>query len=141
MYAIIADTNIFVRAFLSKKFQEDAILRKIFRDGYRFLYGREQINEFIEVLGYERLKRHYDIDRNEIDRFIKFIIKKGKQIEADDFDLCRDPDDNYILGLAIRASKRQEVYLITGDKDILDLKKKLKNVKILKPGEFLKLQS
>lgn len=139
MYAVIADTNIFIRAFLSKNFQEDTILRKIFRDGYRFLYGKDQLKEFIEVLGYERLKKHYLIDSNDIDRFVKLIIKMGKSIEADVCDLCRDPDDNYILGLAIRASKRQEVYLVTGDKDILDLKKKLKNIKIIKPGDFLKL--
>ena len=139
MYVAIADTNIFVRAFLSKNFQEDAILRKIFREGYRFLYGKDQLKEFIEVLGYKRLKKHYQIDRDDIDRFVKLIIKMGKLVEAEPCDLCRDPDDNYILGLAIRASKRQEVCLVTGDKDILDLKKKLKNVTILKPGDLLKL--
>lgn len=139
MSAVIADTNIFIRAFLSKQFQEDAILRKIFRGGYKFLYGKDQIKEFVEVLGYERLKKHYQIDRDDIDKFIKFIVKMGKQAEADSCSLCRDPDDNYILGLAMRASKRQEVWLVTGDKDILDLKKKIEKVKILTPGEFLEI--
>ena len=138
MYAVIADTNIFVRAFLSKNFQEDAILRKIFRDGYRFLYGKVQIGEFIKVLGYERIKKHYRIDREDIDAFIKWITKEGKLIGADPCDLCRDLDDNYILGLALRASKREEIYLITADKDILDIKSKFKNIVILTPGEFLK---
>lgn len=139
MYVVIADTNIFIRAFLSKKFQEDAILRKIFRGGYRFLYGKEQIKEFVEVLGYERLKKHYQIDRDDIGKFIKFIVKMGKQVEADPCSLCRDSDDNYILGLAMRASKRQEVRLVTGDKDILDLKEKIEKVKILTPGKFLEI--
>ena len=141
MSAVIADTNIFIRAFLSKKFQEDAILRKIFRGGYKFLYGKDQIKEFVEVLGYDRLKKHYQIDRDDIGEFIKFIVKKGKQVEAESCNLCRDPDDNYILGLAIRASKREKVWLVTGDKDILALKKKIKGVQILTAGEFVKKYS
>lgn len=139
MYVVIADTNIFIRAFLSQKFQEDEILRKIFRGGYKLLYGKEQIKEFIEVLGYQRLSKHYRIDRDDVDKFIKFIVKKGKQVDADLCDLCRDLDDNYILGLAMRAAKRYKSYLVTGDKDILDLKGKIEKVEILTPGEFLKI--
>ena len=44
------------------------------------MYGKDQIKEFVEVLGYDRLKKHYQIDRDDIGEFIKFIVKKGKQV-------------------------------------------------------------
>ena len=47
---------------------------------------------------------------------------------------CRDQEDNFLLELAETA---QADYLITRDKDLLDLK--WKETKIVKPEEFLPL--
>ena len=40
----------------------------------------------------------------------------------------------------MRAARKSLVYLVTGDKDILDLKGKVENVTIITPGEFLKVE-
>lgn len=47
-------------------------------------------------------------------------------------DLCRDPDDIPVLGLTVSAKAD---YLITGDKDLLILKR-FKKARIVTPREF-----
>ncbi len=49
--------------------------------------------------------------------------------------ICQDPKDNFLLELAQVA---RADFLITGDKDLLTLKK-YKNTKIVSPGEYLQI--
>ncbi len=52
-------------------------------------------------------------------------------------DICRDPNDNFLLELAETA---QADFLITRDKDLLDLPDhRWKETKIVKPEEFLSI--
>ena len=135
--AVVVDTNILVRAFLSGKKDQDEILKRA-TGGERYLvYGAKQLEELVEVLGYERIKRKYPIVREEINKLGEWLLSK-KEIEAREVSLCRDPDDNYVIGLAMRAAKNKRAYLVTSDKDILILKGKVEGVDIVKPGEFLK---
>ena len=48
--------------------------------------------------------------------------------------LCRDQKDNFLLSL---SKDSQANYLITGDKDLLDLKT-LENTKIITMSDYLK---
>jgi putative PIN family toxin of toxin-antitoxin system len=50
-------------------------------------------------------------------------------------DICRDPDDVKILGLAVTASAN---YIVTGDKDLLVLKE-FQGIPILSPRAFSNL--
>jgi uncharacterized protein len=47
-------------------------------------------------------------------------------------DVCRDPDDIKVLGLAVASGAD---YIVTGDKDLLDLKK-FQGIPILTPRSF-----
>jgi len=47
--------------------------------------------------------------------------------------VCRDPDDDKFLDVSLAA---KSTYLVTGDEDLLCLKR-YQNVRILKPTEFL----
>lgn len=49
--------------------------------------------------------------------------------------VCRDPDDDYILAAAVNAGCD---YLVTGDKDLLALKK-FEGMSIVTPREFAEL--
>ena len=138
MSAVIVDTNIFVRAFLSGKLTDDKILRLIIRGRHQVVYGRHQLEQFTRVLGYRRITKKYFIDKKVLAEFLLWLDETGKEIEAEEVNLCRDPDDNHILGLAVAAAHGKVVYLITGDGDILALKKKLKGIQILTAGEFIK---
>lgn len=137
MSGVVVDTNILVRAVLSGKRSEDNVLKKAVSEGFGLVCGRRQIKELVEVLAYERIAKKYMVDREEVGMFVKWLTKKSREVEAEKIELCRDADDNYIVGLAVRAAKRRRVYLVTGDKDILDLKGRIERVEIVTPGEFL----
>lgn len=49
--------------------------------------------------------------------------------------VCRDPDDNMFLETAIIGHCQ---YIVSGDHDLLTLKN-YKNIKIIKPSDFLKI--
>ena len=48
--------------------------------------------------------------------------------------MCRDPDDDAVLALAITADVD---FIVSGDKDLLDLEI-FQNIPILKPAEALR---
>jgi putative PIN family toxin of toxin-antitoxin system len=50
-------------------------------------------------------------------------------------DVCRDPDDNIILSLALDGKAD---YIVSGDKDLLDLSP-FQDIPIIKPAEFLSM--
>jgi predicted nucleic acid-binding protein len=66
---------------------------------------------------------------------IEFYLRENCFVSEIDYletSLCRDKDDVHILGLAQRSLAE---YIITGDKDLLDLVK-YKSAKIVTPREF-----
>lgn len=133
---VVVDTNILVRAFLSGKKEEDNVLRYATSKGRQLVYGQGQLKEFVEVLGYKRIKNRYPINHEEVKRFGRWLMEK-EEVEPEIATICRDPDDNYVIGLALRAAKKGKAYLVKADKDILELKGKINQVEILTPGEFL----
>ncbi len=140
MLGVIADTNILVRAVLSGRGREDAIIDKIGNEDWRLVYGKEQLEEMVRVLGYERISKKYKWNKGAVDELISWTVKYGREVRAVEVDICRDKDDNYVVGLAVRAARKTGVYLVTGDKDILDLKGKIEKVTIVTLGEFLKVE-
>lgn len=64
-------------------------------------------------------------------------MKKGRQgiriNPATKLNICRDPEDNFVLEL---AQAEQADYIVTRDKDLLDMKKWKKTL-IVKPENFL----
>ena len=57
---------------------------------------------------------------------------KKVEIGETNINICRDNDDNYIIEAAVKVNADA---IITGDKDLLVLKK-YNNVSILSPREF-----
>lgn len=125
--AVVVDTNILVRATLSGKGLNDAVLEKIGTGKLALVYSQEQLAELAEVLTYARIEKKYRVDRDVIEKILVWVNRVGTEIEAVE-----------IVGLALSAAKLKQVYLVSGDRDILALKKKLKGITILTAGEFLR---
>lgn len=140
-FAVVVDTNILIRAFLSGKLGEDRILQIVLHRRCDLMYSRRQLHEFTAVLGYERIVKKYTIDQTLVQTFLQWVSDYGKEVDAEPVKLCRDPSDNHILGLALHAARNRTVYMVTGDQDILSLRGKVKRVAILTAGEFLKRMS
>jgi putative PIN family toxin of toxin-antitoxin system len=54
-----------------------------------------------------------------------------------DYSVCRDPDDDLVLGAALAASVD---FIVTGDKDLLVLRE-YADIKIVSPSQFLALEA
>jgi len=113
---IIIDTNLWISFLLTKNFSG---LDKIFSDSNLIiLFSGELLDEFIEVAGRPKFKKYFTAtDLHELLIRIRehgeFIILKSS------VKICRDPKDNFLLSL---SKDGKASHLITGDKDLLDLK-------------------
>ncbi len=64
-----------------------------------------------------------------------FVTKAKVVTPQKKFIICRDPEDNMVLDCCFAAGAN---ILITGDKDLLDLKELPFKLKIMTPKDFLK---
>jgi hypothetical protein len=83
------------------------------------VFSQELLDEFLEVAKRPKFRRFFstaDIEEilETIDEYADFI-KVQTQIEV-----CRDPKDNFLLSLSVDGNAG---FLLTGDKDLLDLVK------------------
>lgn len=114
---VIVDTNLWISFLLSKNLISLDILFE--NAEITLLFSKELLDEFIEVATRPKFKRYFssgDLQAlvSSIKSHAEFIIVSSKAIE------CRDPKDNFLLSLAKDGNAS---HLISGDKDLLALKK------------------
>jgi len=113
---VIIDTNLWISFLLTKDFSKfDRILSE---ELLTLLFSEELLEEFLEVAKRPKFRKYFSMpDLHELLTQIKdraeFIIVNSVT------NICRDPKDNYLLSL---AKNGKATHLITGDKDILDIK-------------------
>lgn len=75
---VVIDTNVIVSAFLSshKNASTVLVLKKLYRDELNLFYSKEILSEYKDVLNREK----FSFDKEEINKFIGFILKNGKRI-------------------------------------------------------------
>jgi uncharacterized protein len=114
---LIIDTNLWVSFIISKK--QHLIDQLLYSEEARLLFSKELIAEINQTITKPKLKKYFGTNALEemllaFDPFIDFI--EVKSIVT----LCRDEKDNFLLAL---AKDGDADYLLTGDKDLLDLKR------------------
>ena len=114
---IIIDTNLWISFLISKNFIDLDIL---FEKGkVQLLFSKELIEEFIKVTKRDKFKKFFS--ESDVEKLLIIFESVGKLIEIkSDIKDCRDVKDNFLLNLAVDGKAK---YLITGDKDLLILKK------------------
>ena len=127
---IIIDTNLWISFLITKDFGKlDEILFS--RHGI-LVFSQELLDEFLEVARRTKFRRFFsstDIEEllETIDEYADFV-KVQTQIE-----ICRDPKDNFLLSLSVDGNAG---FLLTGDKDLLELTK-FGETKIITISDFL----
>lgn len=127
---IIIDTNLWISFLLTNDFSNlDEI---IFSRQGTLVFSQELLDEFLEVARRPKFRRFFSISDIEvmletIDEFADFVIVQN-QVE-----ICRDPKDNFLLLLSVDGNAD---FLLTGDKDLLDLIK-FGSTKITTISDFL----
>lgn len=141
---VVIDTNIVVSAMISAGGLPDKLLKLWKEKRFTLVISGDLIEEITEVLHREDILDKYGLSPRGIFHLVtslKLGAERIAPLALSDLPInCRDPKDNILLALAFAADAD---YLITGDKDLLELKgnKKLGGLKIAIVREFLSLIS
>jgi putative PIN family toxin of toxin-antitoxin system len=123
---VIIDTNVFVSGIIWSG-KPAQIVSKWLSGEFELILLAELLGEYLEII--ERLSKNPELASQWRDT----LIKRATFVSVTQtVDICRDPDDNFILALGL-ASKAD--YLITGDRDILAISPF--PIKIVSPAGFL----
>jgi len=125
---IFADTNVLVSAFTARGLCAD-LLEVILAD-HQLMTGEFVLHELNRVLS-KKLK----VPERKIALVLEFLRKHHVEPVPDKLSgiKIRDEDDRWVLESAIRAKAD---ILVTGDKDLLAISKKVSQLKIISPRGF-----
>jgi putative PIN family toxin of toxin-antitoxin system len=128
---IIIDTNLWISFLITKDFTKlDEI---VFSGKAVLVFSQELLEEFLEVARRPKFRRFFS--SSDIEEILETIDEHAEFIQVSTkVEQCRDPKDNFLLSL---SADGKVDYLITGDKDLLDLKT-FGHTTILTITEFLK---
>jgi len=126
---IIIDTNLWVSFLLTKQF---SFLDDLLENGkIQLIFCQELLDEFMDVINRPKLRKYFSDDNLElileaIEQYADFIVVNSN------INVCRDPKDNFLLSL---AKDGLADYLITGDQDLLVIKR-FEKTEIITIAEF-----
>ncbi|HTX09118.1 MAG TPA: putative toxin-antitoxin system toxin component, PIN family [Solirubrobacteraceae bacterium] len=127
----VVDVNVLISGVLSAKGASSEILRAS-RDGlFELVVSELLLAELKRALSYPRLRKRMPPEKAAA--FVNWVRDHGTVAEDPAGPPpvgSRDPDDDYLLALAIS----QRAYLVTGDQDLLVLSDDLP---ILSPAQFM----
>ena len=116
-HKIIIDTNLWISFLLTNQFSFlDKLLTK---KKVKLAFSGELLAEFLEVVKRPKLSKYFKTE--DLEKIIEIINQYAEFYPVNStVEICRDEKDNFLLALA-KESKAN--FLITGDKDLLVIKK------------------
>lgn len=117
MLKVLLDTNQLVSSLLSSRGTQGQLIDAWRRRAFVLLLAPGQVEEVAEVLSRPKIARKYRI--SPVDRRAFLDLLRAEAILLPDEaapGVCRDPDDDYLLGCAAGGGAD---YLVTGDADLL----------------------
>ena len=114
---VIVDTNCWISFLIGRKLS--SLVSLLSDDRIDLVLCDELLEEIREVTQRPRFARYFPLE--EVESLLSFLRLKGILFEqSQDIHICRDEEDDYLLALAVEAKAH---YLVTGDKDLLVIKK------------------
>lgn len=126
----IIDTNLWISFLLSKDYSK---LDKLFRQqNITLIFSKNLLEEFIEVARRPKFKKYFSL--SDLNELLSEIHLRAEFIDVNStVILCRDSKDDFLLSLAKDSNAS---HLVTGDNDLLEIKKFEKTI-ILTISEYL----
>ena len=113
---VIIDTNIWISFLIGKELQD--LKDWIANEKVKIISTDQLINEIRLVTSRDKLKKYFNQDKvSDLISLLDILADKVKIKKIDK--ICRDPKDDFLLAL---AKESRANYLITGDKDLLDIR-------------------
>jgi uncharacterized protein len=112
---VIVDTNLWISFLIGKELQNLKDL--ITSEKVQLITSDQLITELKIVTARPKLQKYFDQEKiTELISFLDIVSEKVKFKKIEQ--VCRDPKDDFLLALS-KESKAE--YLITGDKDLLEI--------------------
>ena len=128
---IVLDTNVLIAAFIARGACNELL-------EHCALNHDIVLSHFILAEFKEKLVNKFDFTSREASpRYSAPEISWHNRPKTLDGPICRDPDDDNIIGTAVAGSCD---CIVTGDKDLLDLKSAL-GIPIIAPSQFWEFES
>ncbi len=129
---VILDTNIWISFLISRNL--NSLDKHLINRSITLIFSEELLQEFISVAKRPKFKKYFS--DNDINELLRLFDIYGKFVNVvSEINGCRDKKDNFLLNLAIDSNAD---YLVTGDGDLLDIKK-INNTEIIKINKFLEI--
>ena len=134
MLRAVVDTNILIRALIKPRGTVGPILTQLAANTYTLVYSQPLLDELVEKLVLPRIRDKYGLDNQAIETTLALLALRGESVHPTRaVKVCRDPDDNALIEAALAGNAE---YIVTGDEDLLVLKKS-ETVRIVTPRVFL----
>jgi uncharacterized protein len=128
---IVIDTNLWISFLITKDYKK--LDGKIKSGEIKILFSLESMEEFLIVADRPKFKKYFD--KEDIEQLIDLFDVYGEIVDVkSNIEICRDAKDNFLLSLSKDGKAN---FLITGDNDLLELKK-FGKTKIIKVSDYLK---
>jgi uncharacterized protein len=112
---IIIDTNLWISFLITKDFAKfDEI---IFSQNAILVFSQELLDEFLTVAKRPKFRRFFS--SSDIEEILETIEEYADFVKVfTKVEICRDTKDNFLLSLSVDGNAD---FLLTGDKDLLEL--------------------
>ena len=128
---VIIDTNLWISFLITKDLK--GIDGGLKTGRVKVIFSIELMEEFLSVANRPKFKKYFS--KEDLEKVLDLFDVYGELVPVEsELKLCRDPKDNFLLSLALDSKAD---YLITGDSDILELKR-VRNTKIITIVNYLK---
>ncbi len=112
---IIIDTNVVISAVFFGGYPRK-VVEEVLNKGHTAYASKDIINEYNRVIDEMIKRKNGKIDMILLSTLISKLIIINP---TSNVDICRDPFDNMFINCAIDS---EALYIVSGDKDLLDLK-------------------
>jgi len=127
---VILDTNLWISFLISKDYS--FLDNYVLKGKVKLIFSEELFGEFISITERPKFKKYFS--KSDVDKLIQTIDKYGILIKVtSEIKLCRDIKDNFLLNLAVDSNAD---FLVTGDKDLLEIKN-IRKTKIITIRELM----
>ena len=129
---VVIDTNVLISFLIGKRLKK--LKDRLSDSSIKLIITAQLIQELKQVSARPKFRLYFD--KQDVIEFIDLISIIGLTYNIKVVpDICRDKKDNFLLSLCHVGNAD---YLVTGDKDLLDLSE-YKNTRIISAREFEKL--
>ncbi len=129
---VIIDTNIWISYLIGKTLA--GLSKLLENDKVEIIVSDKIIDELKDSILKNRLEKYFK-GKDFSSFFIELSKNSFELFDNMGISICRDDDDNHLLAL---AKKSNADYIITGDKDLLDINK-FEKTRIIRFREALEL--